>query len=111
MSFFGPAVLWGLGAALPAVFAEFLYRRWDAPWWHGLHWWIPLQLAIGYCVYRLVTIPQTSLIDAFIVFAFATTFLRVFVTVAVLGDPVKGGTWFALALLILARIAQTYWGR
>ena len=100
-----------MGAALPAVTAEYLYRTVEGPWWKYLWLWTPLQLAIGYCVYRLVTIPQTSLLDAFVVFAFSTTALRVFVTVAVLGDPVKGGTWFALALLILARVAQTWWGR
>lgn len=107
----GPATLWGLAAAVPAVTAEYLYRTVQGPWWHHLWLWTPMQLAIGYSVYRLVTIPQTSLLDAFVVFAFSTTALRVFVTVVVLGDPVKGGTWFALALLILARIAQTWWGR
>jgi len=106
-----PVTLWGLGAALPAVLAEYLYRTIQGPWWHYLYLWVPLQMSIGYCVYRLVTVPQTSLIDAFIVFAFSTTALRVAVTIAVLGDPVKGGTWFALALLIMARIAQTFWGR
>jgi hypothetical protein len=118
LNFFGPAAVWGLGAALPAVTAEYLYRTMNhgtwwlqGPWWHHLWLWAPLQLSIGYCVYRLVTIPQTSLLDAFVVFAFSTTALRVFVSVVVLGDPVKGGTWFALALLILARIAQTWWGR
>ena len=106
-----PAVVWGFGAALPAVTAEYLYRTLPGPWLSHLYLWVPLQLAIGYAVYRLVTIPHTTLIDAFVVFAFSTTFLRVFVSVAVLGDPVKGGTWFALGLLIMARIAQTFWGR
>lgn len=106
-----PATLWGLAAAVPAVLAEYLYRTIQGPWWHYLWAWVPVQTAIGYAVYRLVTIPHTSLIDAFVVFAFSTTALRIFVTVVVLGDPVKGGTWFALALLMLARIAQTFWGR
>lgn len=107
----GPATLWGLAAAVPAVTAEYLYRTVQGPWWHYLWLWTPMQLAIGYSVYRLVSVPQTSLLDAFVVFAFSTTALRVFVTVAVLGDPVKGGTWFALGLLIMARIAQSFWGR
>lgn len=109
--FLGPATFWGLGAALPAVLAEYLYRTLPGPWWHHLWLWTPMQLAIGYSVYRLVTIPHTSLLDAFVVFAFSTTALRVFVTVAILGDPVKSGTWVALGLLIMARIAQNFLGR
>jgi multidrug transporter EmrE-like cation transporter len=106
-------LLWGLLAAVPAVLAEYLYRKWDpaTPWWHGLYMWVPIQLAIGYGIYRLVTVPNTTLLDAFVVWALATTSMRVFVSVVVLGDPVKGGTWFALALLVLAKVAQTFWGR
>lgn len=108
-----PAVLWGMCAAVPAVTAEFLYKVWPVgwPWWWGLPAWAPIQLAIGYSVFRLVTIPNSNLLDAFIVFAFSTTALRVFVSVVVLNQDVRGGTWFALVLLIMARIAQTFWGR
>ena len=105
------ATLWGLAAAVPAVTAEYLYRVLPGPWWTHLYLWVPMQMSIGYSVYRLVTIPQTSLLDAFIVFAFSTTFLRVLVTVALLGDTVLTGTWIALALVILARLAQAFWGR
>jgi len=107
----GPATIWGLTAALPAVLAEYLYRTLPGPWHHYLYIWVPMQLAIGYSIYRLVTIPQTTLMDAFIVWAFSTTFLRVVVTVVLLGDKVKEGTWFALSLLFLARVAQARWGR
>lgn len=106
-----PATFWGLAAAVPAVTAEYLYRTLPGPWWHYIYLWVPMQLAIGYCIYRLVSIPQTSLLDAFIVWAFSTTVMRVFITVVLLGDSVKPGTWFALGLLIMARIAQAYWGR
>lgn len=109
-----PAAFWGLAAALPAVVAEYLYRTWPVgvPWWHGLWMWLPLQLSIGYCIFRLVTVPGTaSLLDAFVVWAFSTTIMRVSVSVLILGETVKGGTWFALALLILAQIAKTFWGR
>ena len=109
-----PAMFWGLCAAAPAVLAEYLYRTWpiDRPWWHGLPMWIPIQLAIGYCIYRLVTDSSTNtLLDAFVVWAFATTAMRVCVSVLVLGETVKGGTWFALGLLVMAKIAQAFWGR
>lgn len=109
-----PATVWGLAAAVPAVTAEYLYRvfaRQGWPWWHGLPLWIPMQLTIGYCIYRLVSVPQLTLIDAFVVWALSTTLLRVVVSVLVLGDSVRAGTWFALSLLILARVAQTFWGR
>ena len=109
-----PAALWGLVAAFPAVTNEYLYRRLAAEggvwtdWWYV---WVPSQLLISYAIWRLVTIPETTLLDAFIIWAFSTTILRVFITVVLLGDPVKGGTWFALGLLIMARIAQAFWGR
>lgn len=107
----GPATLWGLAAAVPAVTAEYLYRTLPGPWWTYLWIWVPMQLTIGYCVYRLTTIPGTPLMDAFVVWAFSTTFIRVFISAFVLGDNVKGGTWFALGLLVMARIAQSFWGR
>ena len=107
----GPATLWGLAAAIPAVLAEFLYRTLPGPWWGYLYLWLPIQMAIGYAVYRLVTIPQTSLLDAFVVFAFSTTTMRIFVTVVLLHDTVRTGTWIALGLVTMARIVQSIWGR
>ena len=109
-----PVALWGLGAAVPAVTAEFIYRKWPAdwPWYWGLPAWIPIQLSIGYCIFRLVSDKAAgSLLDAFVIWAFATTFMRVFISIVLLGDQIKGGTWFALGLLIMAKIAQTFWGR
>ena len=107
----GPATWWGLAAAVPAVLVEYLYRVLPGSWLSHLYLWIPLQMAISYAICQLLRIPQTALLDAFIVFAFSTTFMRVALTVLVLHDPVKGGTWFALALLVMARISQSFWGR
>ena len=107
----GPATLWGLGAAVPAVLCEYLYRTLPGPWWSYLYLWVPMQLAIGYSIYRLVTVPQTSLLDAFVVWAFSTMVMRVFLTTVILGDVVRFGTWIALGLIILARTAQAVWGR
>ena len=111
LNWLSPAAMWGLAAALPAVFAEYLYRTWTGSWLSGLWMWIPLQLAIGYCIYRLVTIPNTTLLDAFVIWAFSTTFMRVIISTLILHDDIKAGTWFALALLLMARVAQTFWGR
>lgn len=109
-TFTAPAVLWGLLAAVPAVGAEYLYRTVKGPWWEGLWMWIPLQLSISYCVYRMVTDPgTTALIDAFITWTFATALLRVVVTVGVLGETVHAGSWAALILVVLARFTQTVW--
>ena len=105
-----PSVWWGLAAAVPAVAAEYLYRvlpgTWIEYWWV----WLPISLSVSYSVCQLVRQPGNSLLDAFVVWAFSTTFLRVMATMA-LGDHVREGTWVALALLILARVAQTMWGR
>jgi hypothetical protein len=113
MSFLSPATVWGLAAAFPAVLAELCYRKWPVewPWWYGLPAWIPMQLAIGYCIFRLVSVPSTTLLDAFVVWAFSTTAMRVAVSTLILGETIKGGTLFALGLLIMARIAQSFWGR
>lgn len=108
-----PLAWWGLAAAVPAVGLEVLYRYMLAhniPYLSYIWIMVPSSLLISYSIYRLVTYPATSLLDAFIVWAFSTTFLRVIATLA-LGDVVKGGTWFALALLIMARVAQAFWGR
>ena len=75
-----PATLWGLTAAVPAVLAEYLYRTLSGPWWHYVWIWVPIQLSIGYSIYRLVTIPQLVLMDSFVVWAFSTTFMRVIVS-------------------------------
>ena len=109
-----PAAWWGLAAAVPAVLAEWVYKLWPVgkPWWHGLPLWIPLQLGIGYCIFRLVTAPSSgTLLDAFVMWAFATTFMRVLVTTCILNENVSSGTWFALGLIVMAKIAQTFWGR
>jgi hypothetical protein len=113
MSFLSPATVWGLAAAFPAVLAELCYRKWPVewPWWYGLPAWIPMQLAIGYCIFRLVSVPSTTLLDAFVVWAFSTTAMRVAVSTLILGETIKGGTLFALGLLIMARISQSFWGR
>ncbi len=109
-----PVTFWGLSAGVPAVLAEYLYRifaRNGFPWWYGLPVWVPMQLLIGYSIFRLVTVPNTTLLDAFVVWALSTTLLRVFASVVLLQDNVQSGTWFALGLLIMARIAQSFWGR
>lgn len=111
LSFVSPAAWWGIAAAGPAVLNEYLYRTLEGPWWKYLWLWAPTQLAISYCIYRLVTIPNSSLLDAFVIWAFSTTAMRVVISVVFLGDVIKGGTWFALALLCMARVAQTFWGR
>lgn len=105
------ATLWGLTAAIPAVLAEYLYRTLPGPWWQYLWLWTPMGWLISYSIYRLVTIPQTTLIDAFVVWAFSTTTMRVVVSVVFLGDIVRPGTWVALGLLIVARAIQAFWGR
>jgi hypothetical protein len=103
-----PAILWGLCAGIPAVAAEYLYRTLPGPWHHYLWLWVPIQMAIGYSIYRLVTIPGTSLLDAMVVWAFCTAGLRVLISLG-LGDDIKTGTWIAFGLVLLATAIKTYW--
>lgn len=97
---------WGLLGGSIAIFCEFLYRTLEQPWHHYLWLWVPLQTGVGYCVYRLVTTPNTDLIAAFVVFSFSTLFLRVIVAF-ILGDKVALGSWIALGLIVVARIIST----
>ena len=111
MTWLSPAAFWGLVAAIPAVLAEYLYRVLPGPWWQYLWIWIPFSLSISYAINRLVKVPQTALLDAFVIWAFSTMALRVVVTLALLRDPVRQGTWIALGLIVLARCIQAWWGR
>ena len=103
-----PAVLWGLGAGVPAVVLEYLYRTLPGPWSASLWLYAPMQLFIGYSIYRLVTTPGVTLLDALVVFAGATAALRIAATYA-LGDTIRASTWAAFALVMLANIIRTYW--
>lgn len=105
------ATWWALGAAIPAVTLEYLYRTLSGTYASNFVYFIGLQLGVSYCVYQLVRQPETSLVDAFVIWAVCTTSLRIFVSVVILRDDVGNGTWFALALLLLARVAQTAWGK
>lgn len=108
MWFLSSTALWAMTGAGLAVMCEYLYRVVHKPWHEMLWLWMPLQTFIGYTVYRLVTMPHTTLIDAFIYWSFSTVAARVFVTLALLHDPVSTGTWVALGLLICARCAQQF---
>lgn len=103
--------MWGVAAAVPAVVLEYLYRVLPGSWFHYMWAFAPLQLFLSYCICQLVRAPGATLLDAFIVWALCTTGMRVAISVLMLGESIKGGTWFALALIILARVAQTTWGR
>ncbi len=101
--------VWGLGAGVPAVFAEYLYRTLPGPWLQYLWLYLPIQALIGYSIYRLVTTPGVTLIDSLVVFAFCTAALRVYVTMGPLHDKVSAGTWAALGLVMLANLVKVYW--
>jgi len=103
-----PAILWGLGAGIPAVLAEYLYRTLPGPWHHYLWLWVPIQMLIGYSIYRLVTIPGSSLLDAMVIWAFCTAGLRIAASLY-LGDNIRTGTWIAFGLVMLATLVKHFW--
>lgn len=100
-------MFWSLLAAMCAVGAEYLYRTLQGPWWTHLYLWIPIQLTIGYAIYRLVTTPGTPLLGALVMWSFAVIITRVFVSVSLLHDKVPTGTWVAVGLMAAARVAQS----
>lgn len=108
MWFLNTTALWAMTGAGIAVALEYTYRIHTGSFLSMLWWVLPANVLISYTVYRLVTAPHTTLIDAFIYWSFSTVVARVFVSVALLDDPVKAGTWVALGLLICARCAQQF---
>lgn len=100
---------WALLGAVLASYTEYLYRTVQGPWWHYLWFWVPSQTLVGFCVYKIVTTPNTSLLAAFVVWTFATMAMRVLISVVALQDAVSTGTWVALGLIVLAKIAQYAW--
>lgn len=107
-----PALLFGLGAGIPAILAEYLYKQpWATavPWYYNLWIWAPLQLCIGYCIYRLVNIPGMSILEAFVVFAFCTSLLRIVLSAFILKQDISTGAWVAFGLIVLANIIKTFW--
>jgi len=106
-----PVTGWGMAAAIIAVTNEYLYRKYTGGWFQMAHVYVPAQLMISYTLYRLITIPGVSLIDAFIVFSFSTVAFRVFVSIVLLHDNIGTGSWVALGLLFLARVAQLTLGK
>lgn len=102
--------LWGLLAGATAVLNEYLYRTLPGPWHEYLWIWVPTQLTISYAIYRLVTAPGATLLDALVVFTFSTALVRVLVSLFVLRDDIAIYTWAAFGLLLLARIIQ-HWGK
>jgi hypothetical protein len=102
-------LLWTLLAAITSIGVEYLYRTLPGPWWSHLYIWIPAQLTIGYAVYRMVNVPGVPLIGAFITWSCCTLALRVCVSIFLLHDKVTPGTWVAVGLLILAKVAQHIW--
>lgn len=104
-----PALLYGLLAGVPAIVAEWLYKVWEGPWWTGLWLWVPLQLTIGYSIYRLVNIPGISILEAFVVFAACTAAFRIVLSVLILHQEVSTGAWIAFGLIVLANLVRTFW--
>ncbi len=102
-------IVWSVMAAMVAVYAEYLYRTLPGPWLSYLWIWIPMQLAIGYCICQLVKTPGMPLVGAFIVWSLAIMGMRTAVTLFILKDTVSVGTWVAVGLMICARFAQQVW--
>jgi hypothetical protein len=105
----GNTTLWSIAAAIPVLITEYLFRTQTGGWLANLHYYLPLQMAVSYCVYRLVTEPDTSLVEAFVAWAVCTTIGRVILSTLVLHDDIKAGTWFALGLILMAKVAQSFW--
>jgi|SRR5687767_8665932 len=102
-------IYWALLGAVLASYIEYLYRTLPGPWHQYLWLWVPSQTLIGYCVYRIVTMPNTSLLAAFVVWTFATMTMRILISVVALHDTVATGTWIALGLIVLAKVVQYTW--
>src|SRR5712672_413619 len=99
-------LMWSLLAALCAVGAEYLYRTLTGSWLSYLYLWLPIQLTIGFAIYKLVTSPGVPLVGALVMWSACVIGLRVFISAVILKDIVPMGTWIAVGLMVAARIAQ-----
>jgi hypothetical protein len=100
---------WSLLAAMAAVLCEYLYRVLPGSWWHWVWLWIPLSLTISFSINKLITAPGVPLVGALIIWSLCIMGTRICVSVFVLKDYVSMGTWIALGLMLLARVAQQVW--
>jgi hypothetical protein len=103
------SLFWSLLAAFCAVGSEYLYRTLPGPWIRDLPLYLPIQVVICLCIYKLVTTPGQPLLGALILWSFATITTRVFVSTVLLHDKVPVGTWVAVALMVAARFSQQIW--
>ena len=104
------AFLFAFVGAVAAVTAEWLYKQpfiIDNIWGH-IYLWLPIQLMIGYCVFRMANL-SGNLLDAFVVFAFCTALLRVIVSLGILHQTVPTQSWVAFGLLLAATCVKTFW--
>lgn len=102
-------MIYSLIAALCAVTLEYLYRVMPGTWWEWAWFYMLFSLTISFCIYKLITVPGQPLVGALIMWSFAVIGLRVFVSAVVLRDHIAPGTWAAVGLLIVARVAQVVW--
>lgn len=103
------ATWWGFLGAAVAVYLEYCYRMWSGTYLQNVAYWIIPYMFVSYCIYKLVTAPQTSLIEAFVIWACSTMILRILVSLFMLHEQSTPGTWTALGLVLAARIVQNYW--
>jgi hypothetical protein len=103
------STFFSIGAAILAVAAEYLYCTLPGPWWKFLWIWTPIQLGIGYCIYRLVSMPGQPLLGALLLWSFAVIGTRALVSTFLLKDHVSPGLWAAVGLMVAARVVQVVW--
>lgn len=103
------ATLWSIIAGIVAIACEYGYRKLGGSYWAHIYLWIPAGMVVGYGVHALVSVPRTSLLAAFVTWTLTTMVCRVIVCALILRDPVTRGTWLAVALMILAKLAQQVW--
>lgn len=95
-------------AALSVAASETVFVQ-TPSWWARAWLFIPLAIVTNVAIYRLVHATPT-LLDAFVVFSFATMALRIGSSVLILQQPVSVGTWAAVGLIALAKVVQGVWG-
>jgi hypothetical protein len=103
------SLFYSLVAAATAVSMEYSYRRLPGPWIHWCWAYVLPAMLINYCIYKLITTPGQPMVGALIIWTFAVMGLRVFASAVLLKDTIPTGTWVALGLMVVARIAQVTW--
>ena len=100
-------ILWAIPGSILILGLEGLFRsgwHWDEYWWL----FIPLALAVNYCVYRTV-IGSPTYLTGIIIFPLLNSVGRIVISLLILEEPLTKGNLAAASALLGGAIIGRVW--